>query len=131
MAAHLNGLHLSSDYTSHNSATTNQYNADRLERMDDLRIDTQDLEERIRRAQRITVCEEVRKLREQPILPKAILERYEKPCTALVLWQPPPRISDLTKSTTSTDRQMKDSASDEEEMNEAETNPDASMDLDL
>lgn len=51
----------------------------------------QELEERLKKAQRISVCEEVRKLDNRTeILPQVLLERIEKPCTALVLWQPPP-----------------------------------------
>lgn len=131
MTAHLNSLHLSSDYTSHSNVNSaEQLSTDRLEEVDDLRIETKDLEEKLRRAQRITVCEEVRKLREQPILPQAILERYEKPCTALVLWQPPHRISERVPAT----NQQKDNDSDEEDRmdsNPSGMNTEASMDLDL
>lgn len=128
MAAHLNSLHLSSDYTSHSNNTTTNSIEDGIEEIDDLRIEAHDLEEKLRRAQRITVCEEVRRLRDQPILPQAILERYEKPCTALVLWQPPQRISELIHIS---DDLKEDSPSDEEENNLTEMSSAATMDLDL
>lgn len=57
-------------------------------------IASHDLEEKLRNASRITLCEEIRKLAANPIIPQAILQRFEKPCTALVLWQPPPRITE-------------------------------------
>lgn len=106
MAAHLNSLHISSNYTSHNPAdgvactlkagqpathpadpcTSSQSYA---------AIASHDLEQKLRNASRITLCEEIRKLAADPILPQAIFERFERPCTALVLWQPPQRIAEL------------------------------------
>lgn len=103
MAAYLNSLHISSNYTSHQSnASSNHPDAldeaiaeNELSLQSYAAIATFDLEEKLRHAHRITLCEEIRKLAADPILPQAILDRLEKPCTALVLWQPPPKISEL------------------------------------
>ncbi|XP_021706975.1 uncharacterized protein LOC110680232 isoform X1 [Aedes aegypti] len=117
MAIHMNNLHLSTEYTSHNIETTNIASEETLRSLsvsassssldEDMSLgeagpststasshvymSPQELEERLKKAQRITLCEEVRKLDSRTeILPQVLLERIEKPCTALVLWQPPP-----------------------------------------
>lgn len=132
MAAHFNSLHLSSNYTSHsNESSSNQSNLNRLEEIDDMRLGTEDLEEKLRRAQRITVCEEVRKLQDQPILPQAILERYDKPCKALVLWQPPQRVSELLYTVNLRKGENDDDTNDEQAANSNQSNTEASMDLDM
>lgn len=41
------------------------------------------------RNKRLYMCEEMRKLQTDSILPQCLLNRLHKPCTALVLWQPP------------------------------------------
>ncbi|XP_062562692.1 uncharacterized protein LOC134226131 [Armigeres subalbatus] len=115
MAIHMNNLHLSPEYTSHNIETTSASEGTTLGSLsaspsssldDDMSLgeagpstsgasshifmSPQELEERLKKAQRITLCEEVRKLDNRTeILPQVLLERIEKPCTALVLWQPP------------------------------------------
>lgn len=103
MAAHLNSLHISSNYTSHDTGSCSL--AEALDEMSAsssncsppsyASIASTDLEQKLRNAQRITICEEIRKLSTDPILPKAILDRFEAPCTALVVWQPPQRLTDL------------------------------------
>ncbi|XP_053693628.1 uncharacterized protein LOC128741689 [Sabethes cyaneus] len=124
MASHLNNLHLSSEYTTHNietaaaeDITATESNAggySPCSSLDDemslgespltqasgshhVYMSPQELEERLRKAQRISLCEEVRKLDKQAtdILPQALLQRIEKPCSALVLWQPPQTLEKL------------------------------------
>uniref|UniRef100_A0A182N5X6 Uncharacterized protein n=1 Tax=Anopheles dirus TaxID=7168 RepID=A0A182N5X6_9DIPT len=110
MSSHFNNLHLSTEYTAHNirtkatapdAAAPSALEADML--LDDLTpaashgtqayhvcMSPQELEERLKKAQRIAICEEVRRLDSRAeILPQALLERIEKPCTALMIWQPP------------------------------------------
>lgn len=119
MAIHFNNLHLSSEYTPHNIETcipggARTGSASPVSSLldDDMSfgecsspsssspamegsghhvyMSPRELEERLKKAQRIAICEEVRKLDNRAeILPPALLERIEKPCTALVLWQPP------------------------------------------
>lgn len=116
MAAHLNGLHISSEFTAHNVNQSGQTNS--AFEMDDNGSDTinpypcsfHDIEEKLKRAQKITVSDVVKSIQEDPILPAAIMERFEKPCKALVIWQPPQRITDLIVSKTS----QQDQASDDE-----------------
>ncbi|XP_030747287.1 uncharacterized protein LOC115875877 [Sitophilus oryzae] len=40
---------------------------------------------------RLYMCEEMRKLQSDPILPPSLVAGLQRPCTALVLWQPPIR----------------------------------------
>lgn len=44
------------------------------------------------REKRLYMCEEMRKLQQDSILPQALLNRISRPCTAVVLWTPPPRL---------------------------------------
>lgn len=44
------------------------------------------------REQRLYMCEEMRKLQQESILPQALLNRINRPCTAVVLWTPPQRL---------------------------------------
>lgn len=47
------------------------------------------------RQQRLYVCEEMRKLQTESVLPSILLGRIERPCMAVMLWQPPPKVPDL------------------------------------
>ncbi|EAU75608.1 uncharacterized protein LOC120896923 [Anopheles arabiensis] len=109
MSSHFNNLHLSTEYTAHDIRTQTstadpRAHSSREEDMllgdagnvsDDadayhVCMSPQELEERLKKAQRIAICEEVRRLDGRgEILPKALLQRIEKPCTALMIWQPP------------------------------------------
>ena len=106
MAEHMNSLHISSDYTSFGNKdppnvgetmdaepSTSNYNQTRMV--------TQDLKDKLRKAQRITICDEIRKIKNESLLPNALLERIERPCTALVLWQPPQRTTNDVSSSPS------------------------------
>ncbi|KAJ8967196.1 hypothetical protein NQ314_003026 [Rhamnusium bicolor] len=44
------------------------------------------------RTQRLYMCEEMRKLQTESILPQSLLSQIQRPCTALVLWKPPTRL---------------------------------------
>ncbi|XP_050100743.1 uncharacterized protein LOC126581258 [Anopheles aquasalis] len=116
MSSHLNNLHLSSEYTAHDinrsgdstpgtSATLDDgdmmLSEDKSQQPYIVCMSPQELEERLKKAQRIAICEEVRKLdsRAAEILPKVILDRMEKPCTALMIWQPPQERLDKLFST--------------------------------
>jgi len=141
MAEHLNGLHISTDFTSHNTAILEDYNSDTVSMESDSsssspteyqfsKTPKQDLEQKLRNAQRITICEEIRKLKNEPAIPHAILSRFERPSSALVLWQPPPKIIDLC---TSLSQQYGRKMNDEEQDNNNSSSIDFnnSMDLDM
>lgn len=128
VAAELDGLHISSDYTQHsvNTASTSANLMDELEKIIPeqsarLTAETLDIEEKLRRAQRITICDEIRKLSDEPLLPQSILDRFEKPCRALVLWQPPQKLADLVLPKDSRDRNENDEMI-EDDMEEANNN---------
>lgn len=112
ITAHFNGLHISSDYIQNTpSSPTSLYASGGIDDDDnipststgkcftnltyqDYKITAQELSEKLKKASRITMCDEIRKLNEEQrqvsYLPEALLNRIERPCTALVLWQPPP-----------------------------------------
>ncbi|XP_037052064.1 uncharacterized protein LOC119085721 [Bradysia coprophila] len=137
MAEHLQGLHISPDFTSHSTPTLEDYSSDSVSMESDSSSSStdcpfssaQDLEQKLRNAQRITICEQIRKLQNEPVIPQAILSRFERPCTALVLWQPPAKITELI----ALQRERKAMMSDDEQDNNNSTSLDYnnSMDLDL
>ncbi|KAL1374126.1 hypothetical protein pipiens_004995 [Culex pipiens pipiens] len=157
MASHLNNMHLSTEYTSHGGSTedpgalgsTNSGGLSPCSSLDDdmslgepgpgstaaaaaaaarhVYMSPQELEDRLRKAQRIAVCEEVRKLDNRAeILPKVLLERIEKPCTALVLWQPPATPLELATKLGTAQEQKEEAErrTSEEMMGEDEPLPD-------
>ncbi|XP_055635330.1 uncharacterized protein LOC129775097 [Toxorhynchites rutilus septentrionalis] len=153
MASHLNSLHLSSEYTSHNIETESGEDLPSASdgfspssSLDDemslgeapgsplpgshhVYMSPQELEDRLKKAQRISLCEEVRKLDSRTeILPKVLLERIEKPCTALVIWQPPQPLEKLISKSCSTLKEKEqhedEQRSIEEAMGEDEPLPD-------
>ena len=95
MIAHLNGLHLSEDFHEHNL----DIEGGDEQKMEPFTVNLtpQELEKRLKKAQRITVCDQVIKsMREDnEIIPKALLNRIEEPCRALVLWKPPENFDQL------------------------------------
>lgn len=139
MAAHLNGLHISSEFRAHDINQSAQ-NSDTL----DIDVDSstvsspypssiQDLEEKLKRAQKITVSDVVKSIQEEPLLPQAILERYEKPCKALVIWQPPQRIADLIVSKSRQDQMTSDDEDNDNnnvEIIDIGSDPDSEMEFD-
>ncbi|XP_018571720.1 uncharacterized protein LOC108911299 [Anoplophora glabripennis] len=50
------------------------------------------------RTQRLYMCEEMRKLQTDSLLPQSLIARIQRPCTALVLWKPPTRILPLVNN---------------------------------
>ncbi|KAJ8922479.1 hypothetical protein NQ315_007507 [Exocentrus adspersus] len=68
------------------------------------------------RTQRLYMCEEMRKLQAESILPHSLLAQMQRPCTALVLWKPPPRILPLANNN-----------DDENENNNEQQRPDNNM----
>lgn len=88
MVSQLKGIHLSKDYTSHggggNSALADEgTSAIGLEEKQSLPT--------------LVMCDEIRALHKvvEPVLPKHIMDKYQRPTNALVLWQPP--VGDLGK----------------------------------
>lgn len=83
----MNGLHITSE-------TFQQHNEEEQEEAEmeafNVNLTPQELEQRLKNAQRITVCDQVRKsLREDnEIIPKVLLDRHQ-PCRALMIWRAP------------------------------------------
>lgn len=142
IAAHLNGLHISSEFTNHSSVndTSDKFDVDINNFSDNnqlystYRCSVEDIEEKLKRAQRITVAEVVREISDEPLLPASIMERYEKQSKAskaLVIWQPPQRISDLIVSKIQQKQQSDDDESlDNNNIEFNDLNNQAQMDLD-
>lgn len=97
--AHFNGMHISRNYTEHSAggASTSDFNSTMDYDFNNL-ITQKELEEKLKNANRITICDEIKKLHavHSSFMPNALLQnRIERPCTALVLWTPPAKIEDL------------------------------------
>lgn len=135
MIAHMNGLHLSDNFQ--------EQDIDEEEseppKMDSYSVNLtpQELEQRLKKAQRITVCDQVIKsMREDhEIIPKALLNRIEEPCRALVLWRPPDVLEHLL---TGYPTEYENRSSDEDEVdmdgnnnNNNNNDPNNNMDMDL
>lgn len=149
VVASLNSLHISSDYSPQQN-TVNELNTTKSDIMSELEEIAKsqnnklcplelDIEEKLRRANRITVCEELSQLNNEPILPKAILERFERPSNALVLWQPPKKITELIAPQNRDDDQSNEDSMDDNDIynfsnnnngNSIDLNYEGSMDLD-
>ncbi|KPJ00069.1 PREDICTED: uncharacterized protein LOC106117634 isoform X2 [Papilio xuthus] len=90
MAAHLSGLHISSDYTAHSLATLTDENMD-------LGMDgAMTLSEKLK-GHKIVLSEELKKLQEEPLIPATLMERLEKPHMSLVVWKPRDNILEKIK----------------------------------
>ncbi|EFA02487.1 hypothetical protein TcasGA2_TC008182 [Tribolium castaneum] len=78
------------------------------------------------RTRRLYMCEEMRKLQSDSILPQSLLSKIQRPCTALVLWTPPRRLIPLEN--TENENNNEEEAPDQNKMAmEADMN---NMDLD-
>ncbi|XP_075146749.1 mst85C [Haematobia irritans] len=106
ITAHFNGLHISSDYIQHNAGNSSDAPSTTGKcfsnlSYEDYQITAKELEKKLLNANRITICDELKKMHEEQkkvsYFPEALLNRIEKPCTALVLWQPPPPIINMFK----------------------------------
>lgn len=120
MAQHLSGLHLSDDYQSHsiNLTDTSDISSDMEYNVN---LTPKELQQRLKNAQRITVCEQVRKLNQtDEIIPKVLLDRIESPCKALILWKPPESIQKLIAVFNSSPSTSKAAASEHQEQEEDE-----------
>lgn len=127
MVAHMNGLHLSDNYQTHDVSPT-QTESSEMEAYN-VNLTPQELEQRLKNAQRITVCDQVRRgLREETeIIPKVLLNRIEQPCRALVIWRPPQDIERLL-----TTYEPSQEISDPEEVYDNNNNdPNNNMDMDV
>ncbi|XP_070500922.1 uncharacterized protein Mst85C [Chironomus tepperi] len=122
MAAFLNGLHISSDYQSHSiNLTENSFNDDEMETAF-VNLSPQELEERLKNAQKIVLCDDVKKSLEENSrneIYQVLADRIEKPCKALILWQPPKPletlITDFSYSKPTNNNDSKDNEEEKEE----------------
>lgn len=80
----------------------------------------------ILKERRLYMCEEMRKLQTtENIIPQSLLNKLEKPCTALVLWRPPPRILSPLRIPNENDN------SNNNNNNEEDVQDNNTMDLDM
>jgi len=136
MIAHLNGLHLSDNFQSHKINEEEEESESTKMESYSVNLTPQELERRLRQAQRITVCDQVIKsMREDnEIIPHALLNRIEEPCRALVLWRPPDALERLLVGYP---RDYDSRSDDEEEVdmdannNNNNNDPNNNMDMDL
>lgn len=116
MARHLSGMHISSQFTSHQQPAEALVSQQSFSSIDEKYIPSpeyeplptsltskghtysvnRDLQRKLRNAQRITICNEIRRIQSDPLLPESLMHRrIERPCTAMVLWQPPQEKPDI------------------------------------
>lgn len=72
MAAHLNGLHLSSDYTTHALAIDEFMDTN----MDSPAMTSNNVIDKLK-GHTIVLSEEIKKLKEEPLIPPSLIERYD------------------------------------------------------
>lgn len=90
MAEHLSNLHITGSSRTGGCPETELSNYS-------VNMTQWDLERKLRTAQKITVCNEILELDKgrDAILPEILLNRIAKPCSALMLWQPPTALTNL------------------------------------
>lgn len=137
MAQDLSCMHISSDYISHDLNPTME------EAEINISMSPDEMRERLKNAQKITVLQEVRQLtKANEIIPKILLDKIETPCKALVLWKPPtkPEIEKLLSFYNNSSNSNEVSSKDQKEFEEIEIEYETSngigynfetMDLDL
>lgn len=118
MAMHLNGMHLSDNFQAHSININDSTFEEDMEMCFNVNLSPQELERRLKNASRITMCEDVKKSLQQndEIIPKVLLDRIEKPCTALILWQPPQQTLGKLLATDSNRNISSDKKMDEDEI---------------
>lgn len=70
MAAHLNGLHISSNYTSHSLCSDEM-----MDMLTNMESQTQSISDQIK-GRTLVLSEELKKIKSEPILPPEIIDRY-------------------------------------------------------
>lgn len=127
----MNGLHLSDNFQPHSvHQQTDQAEAYNVN------LSQQELERRLKNAQRITVCDQLRKsLREDnEIIPKVLLNRIEEPCRALVLWRPPEPMEKLLtvyESRSSDEEEIDMDGNNNNNNNNINSDPNNNMEMDM
>ncbi|CAF4884304.1 unnamed protein product [Pieris macdunnoughi] len=97
MAAHLNSLHISADYTQHSLAS---------EDVMELAVDPVSISERLK-GHRIVLSEDLKKLKDEPLLPPTLIESIQKPQMSLVVWKPREEILKGTDEKSEQDEEFK------------------------
>lgn len=122
MALHLNGMHLSDSFQAHNININDSTFEEDMEMSYNVNLSPEELNRRLRNAQRITVCDDVKKTlqRSDEIIPKILLDRIEKPCTALVIWQPPTSFGDILTTDFNQNHNLNDKKVNEDGMKDEE-----------
>lgn len=120
MAAHLSNLHISPSTTGKRPSPFGVPDAESLSNYT-VNMTQWDLERKLRTAQKITVCNEIRELERDEILPEIILNRMAKPCSALMLWQPPASITSLIDAGASDTDKTNTKGPDEQKAEEEES----------
>ncbi|KAL7035348.1 hypothetical protein ACKWTF_008333 [Chironomus riparius] len=117
MAAFLNGLHISDDYQSHSINLAESLFDDNMETAF-VNLSPQELEERLKNAQKIVLCDDVKKSLEENSrneIYQVLADRIEKPCKALILWQPPKPLETLITDFNSYKTNNNDNKEEQEE----------------
>lgn len=127
----MNGLHLSDNFQTHN-VTPEMTEETEMEAYN-VNLSPQELEQRLKNAQRIIVCDQVRKsLREETeIIPKVLLNRIAEPCRALVLWRAPEALDRLLTGYGNNTQEEDEVDMDGNNNNNNNNDPNNNMEMDL
>ncbi|GBP64874.1 hypothetical protein EVAR_49806_1 [Eumeta japonica] len=87
MAAHLSGLHISLDFTSHGASSESS-----MEITPEMENNNFLNSEQLKGV--IVLSDEIKNLKDEPLIPAALIERLEKPCMSLVVWEPKKNVLD-------------------------------------
>lgn len=125
MAAHLSNLHISGMDHNDVGSVPGTWRGESLKNYT-VNMTQWDLERKLRTAQKITVCNEILELdRERDtILPEILLNRISKPCSALMLWQPPPALANLIDVQSSAEKKSNNDKESKQDPRPAEAQED-------
>ncbi|KAL1487763.1 hypothetical protein ABEB36_015598 [Hypothenemus hampei] len=106
MAEHMSRLHISSD------------------------METSPLEPESVKNKRLYMCDEMRKLQADTLLPASLMAKFQKPCTALVLWQPQPRLSVFANTFNNNNNSESDATEEDDVSKNKDTSKNEQLDID-
>lgn len=116
-------MHISSEFQAHNiNLSDNQSDIESSSVYSvNVNLSPQELETRLKNAQKIILCEDVKKTLYETSkneIYKVLANRYEKPCQAIVLWQPPQPLEKLITDFKSVQQKDNNDNEDDQTKNE-------------
>lgn len=125
----MSGLHLSDNFQQHNVSPEPTESTSKNEAYH-VNLSKDELEKRLKRAQRIIVCDQVKKSlqEEKEIINRMIINRMDPPCRALVLWKAPPPIEKLLVNYDNASASIQEEESEDDMGDDNNNDPNNNMD---